>query len=309
MRILVVHNPRLVWTKDPTKAERGAQLYHALQRRGHEVGWISGSLRFLETMDSQNAIAAYQVTPEDTSKQPQIVRLGMDAFDAAFVDGSVEIEGECQRHLLHSGPSGANVVDAFNHRGKLCVGFSASDHMRDSFAKAGALEYFVGDEVLDKLASTVKELTRLHTDEQPHPTRLPALTLRQPMAWAVLHAFKNIENRVWPTGVRGQIVIHSSESEPDGYFDWASRFISERIPPRSVLKVPQSQDLPRGALVGVVNVDDCIKKSSSPWWEGPIGFKLSDARALSKPIPCAGKRRFFRLTAALSRKVENILAP
>jgi hypothetical protein len=39
-----------------------------------------------------------------------------------------------------------------------------------------------------------------------------ALTIRQPWAWAIIYAGKNIENRSWNTKLRGTIAIHAGFS-------------------------------------------------------------------------------------------------
>ena len=49
----------------------------------------------------------------------------------------------------------------------------------------------------------------------PTPTPQPALSVRQPWAWALLYGGKTIENRTWPTRHRGRIWIHASERERD----------------------------------------------------------------------------------------------
>jgi hypothetical protein len=38
-----------------------------------------------------------------------------------------------------------------------------------------------------------------------------ALSIRQPWAWLILHAGKDIENRDWPTKYRGPFLIHASK--------------------------------------------------------------------------------------------------
>jgi hypothetical protein len=38
-----------------------------------------------------------------------------------------------------------------------------------------------------------------------------ALTVKQPWAWAILHAGKDIENRGWRTHYKGPLVIHSDD--------------------------------------------------------------------------------------------------
>lgn len=56
--------------------------------------------------------------------------------------------------------------------------------------------------------------------------------------------------------------------------------------------------LPRGAIVGLVEIVDCIRASTSPWFEGPYGFVLQNPRAIS-PIPCRGAQKLFDLPAEI----------
>ena len=41
--------------------------------------------------------------------------------------------------------------------------------------------------------------------------RLPALSIRQPWAWMILNAGKDIENRSWQTDYRGRFLIHAAK--------------------------------------------------------------------------------------------------
>jgi hypothetical protein len=40
---------------------------------------------------------------------------------------------------------------------------------------------------------------------------MKALSIRQPWAWLILHAGKDIENRDWPTRFRGRFLIHAAK--------------------------------------------------------------------------------------------------
>lgn len=40
---------------------------------------------------------------------------------------------------------------------------------------------------------------------------MKAITIRQPWAWCILEAGKNIENRSWNTNYRGRFLIHTSK--------------------------------------------------------------------------------------------------
>jgi hypothetical protein len=81
------------------------------------------------------------------------------------------------------------------------------------------------------------------------------ITLRQPFASAVFLAGKDVENRTWTTEYRGRLWIHA-----------ASRPAREDSPvyARRGLWLPE-EPLPRGVILGCVDLVDCIKRSGSPW--------------------------------------------
>jgi hypothetical protein len=44
------------------------------------------------------------------------------------------------------------------------------------------------------------------------------------------------------------------------------------------VKLPEEFDL--GGIVGIAQLDDCVDKSRSKWFEGPIGWELSKPKKL-----------------------------
>src|SRR5258708_31560451 len=77
---------------------------------------------------------------------------------------------------------------------------------------------------------------------------LRALTIRQPWAWAVGVAGKDVETRGWQTSHRGLRAIHAGkgEDDPDGMPDAARRMYQ------------QAARLPAAALGAVVAVADVV---------------------------------------------------
>ena len=109
-----------------------------------------------------------------------------------------------------------------------------------------------------------------------------ALSVKQPWAWLIVHGLKTIENRTWPTKFRGRIYLHASKS-----FDVAL-----------VVRCQQGRIIPnlqRGAIIGEVDIVDCVAESDSPWFTGPYGFVLRNPVAYEYPIPWRGKQRFFEV--------------
>ncbi|MER8754134.1 ASCH domain-containing protein [Mesorhizobium sp. M0976] len=99
-----------------------------------------------------------------------------------------------------------------------------------------------------------------------------ALSVRQPWPWAILHGGKDIENRDWPTKIRGRVCLHASKGMTrDEYEDCL-------------------------ATVHHISVPD----SASPWFFGRYGFVLRNAEPLDEFIPVKGALGFFKWRDQLS---------
>jgi hypothetical protein len=136
---------------------------------------------------------------------------------------------------------------------------------------------------------------------------LPALSLRQPWAWLVVHGGKTVENRVWTTKHRGAFLIHASKGmTPD---EWIAAEAFARgagfsgIIPRSASGAAESS-LPRGGIVGAARIKHVYSPgkplAGEPWLMADhYGFALADIT----PLPFraySGRQRWFNveLTAA-----------
>lgn len=124
---------------------------------------------------------------------------------------------------------------------------------------------------------------------------LPALSIRQPWAWSIVHAGKDIENRSWPTRFRGRVLIHAGlcfDGDADDEFLTLTMQSAALVGGAPVSKIPEASRLPKGGIVGIAEIVDCITHSDSPWFFGPYGFVLENVRPL--PFhPCKGRLGFF----------------
>lgn len=128
-----------------------------------------------------------------------------------------------------------------------------------------------------------------------------ALSVRQPWAWAIIHAGKRLENRTAHAislgGMKpGFICIHASkgmtrEEYEDGK-DFIERARSEISFGFAITNVPRPDELIRGAIIGVVRVTGIAKESDSPWWIGPRALILDNTKAVD-PIPVGGDLGYF----------------
>jgi hypothetical protein len=108
----------------------------------------------------------------------------------------------------------------------------------------------------------------------PFQTEQLALSVRQPWAYAILHLGKDVENRSRRTYIRERILIQAclkierDEAEELGL---------------------DPDELTNGAIVGSVEIVDCVKNSKSKWAiPGQWHWILEDPLVLAKPIPLKG---------------------
>jgi len=137
-------------------------------------------------------------------------------------------------------------------------------------------------------------MTHLTTNVAQLASLYPALSIRQPFAWAIIYADKNIENRSWryPPKYRGPLLIHAGKQWYDRQFDECDRRVLQRdiFASGSLPVVPP--DMPRGGIVGIVDLVDWCNVSSSPWFRGPLGLILTNPRPLPF-TPCIGALGLF----------------
>ncbi len=110
------------------------------------------------------------------------------------------------------------------------------------------------------------------------------LSIRQPWAWLIVNGHKDIENRSWPTKVRGPFLVHAGLKLAEEDYDQIAAWSNIHLPPRG--------EIERGGIVGQSTIIDCIEDHGSPWFFGPYGFVL----AQSKPLPfhpMRGRLGFF----------------
>lgn len=117
-----------------------------------------------------------------------------------------------------------------------------------------------------------------------------ALSIMQPWAGLIVHGVKDIENRSWPTRFRGPVLIHAGK-KLDGDADDA---VAAGLHPVlwNDLELPEGIVYPRGGIVGVAEIVDCVSASTSPWFVGNFGFVIRNARPLPF-MPCRGALGFF----------------
>lgn len=109
-----------------------------------------------------------------------------------------------------------------------------------------------------------------------------ALSIKQPYPHHIFHDGKDVENRDWPTKGRGWFIIHAGVSKTE--------------------LADSQMHLPRGGVVGMARIVDCVTAMDSPWFFGKFGFVLRDAFPLPL-IPCRGQLGFFTLPPEVNEQI------
>lgn len=120
---------------------------------------------------------------------------------------------------------------------------------------------------------------------------MKAVSIKQPWGSLIAHGIKDIENRTWPIKFRGRIYIHVSA---------AKKFNIELTDEQTKLAIPilgKAIDgtMPFGAIIGEVDIIDCVINAKSIWAEQsdlsegavfkPIyNWVLANAKLYDKPI-------------------------
>ena len=143
---------------------------------------------------------------------------------------------------------------------------------------------------------------------------MKALSIKQPWAWLICAGFKDVENRTWKIGRSAQhgpyksqtaefsislpcrIYVHAGKvsdyygaTAVDGIFDLLPRDTRHTIWKRESLLA-----LPHGAIIGEVDIVDCVTNSPSPWAvKGQYHFVLANPTAYNVPVPCRGRLGVF----------------
>jgi hypothetical protein len=132
-----------------------------------------------------------------------------------------------------------------------------------------------------------------------------AISIRQPWAWLILHAGKDIENRSWATTRRGRVLIHAAKGMTRDEYDDAAFHSGAIISGGRRIALPPFAGLPRGGIVGSVEIVGCVTYSNSLWFSGPHGFVLRDPRPLPFQ-PLKGELGFFRVAALPSVNLKIV---
>lgn len=140
---------------------------------------------------------------------------------------------------------------------------------------------------------------------------MKALSIRQPWAWLITrpdlttpaeraaaieaHGIKPVENRTWEMLYRGPLLIHAGQALTRGDYEACVLFLQSDARLRPLLHVlPARGALQLGGIVGQADVVACVRAHESPFFNGPFGVVLHNAKP-REFVPLKGALGLFNV--------------
>ena len=130
-----------------------------------------------------------------------------------------------------------------------------------------------------------------------HEKLMPAITLKRPWPYAILHLYKRVENRSWkppPWLIGRRLAIHAGKTWDAGGAEYI-RELGHDLPPDN------PADHPAGVVVATARLTEARytepAEDPDPWAFGPWLWVLSDVRAVIPPIEARGQLGVWRVPA------------
>jgi hypothetical protein len=125
---------------------------------------------------------------------------------------------------------------------------------------------------------------------------LRAISIRQPWAWAVIHAGKDVENRSataprqFKSAVGQRVLIHASTHR----LNWADMAAAVACLKERGVACPSRSNLMYGGVIGSVLITGIVTRHRSQWFRGPYALVFADPRP--QPfMPAKGQVGLFRV--------------
>lgn len=117
---------------------------------------------------------------------------------------------------------------------------------------------------------------------------MKAISIKQPWASLIAYGIKDIENRTWkcPKKYIGQrVLIHAVKTTVKEGWKALTREQLKKVIPHKNKLYGDNEELPKGAIIGSVVIEDCVQNHSSVWAKkGCWNWVLKDAVLFDKPV-------------------------
>ena len=128
-----------------------------------------------------------------------------------------------------------------------------------------------------------------------------AFTVYQPYAYAIIAGLKQYETRPRKTHIRGRVAVHAGRLDEVH----ATKHLSGNDFWALMAEIGGKTDLPRGAVLGTVEIVDCVpveeiihtlserERLLGDYSPGRFAWVLKNPVAFSMPVPAKGKQGWW----------------
>lgn len=158
---------------------------------------------------------------------------------------------------------------------------------------------------------------------------MKTITIKQPWASLEIEGIKNIENRTWPTKYRGRVLVHAAKSWNKQNADICinNEQVNKALNNLGIIHKYDDEEIgyngysfsmPTGAIIGSVEIGDCVVNHPSIWaeqsnlflgsniWNKPTyNWVLANPIKFPEPIPAKGKLSFWDYPNILAEPEEK----
>jgi hypothetical protein len=152
---------------------------------------------------------------------------------------------------------------------------------------------------------------------------MKAITIHDPFASAIAFGIKQYETRPRKTNHRGLLAIHAGKTFNQHGLDSVDRTLWSdhiKLPLTRRYSGVSEKDFPKGAIVAVVELVDCIlidqdlidsigphEASLGHWDIGRYAYKLENIQALKLPVPTKGFQGLWNVSEELEQLINEQL--
>lgn len=131
----------------------------------------------------------------------------------------------------------------------------------------------------------------IDSDEEPFEIyrRMPAISIKQPWAWAIMEGHQPIINTdcILPSNIAGKdIWLHASDNiDVDGI---------EQLRKLGIRNLPQKNQYNQRVILGSIKIVKSVDTmAGNPWYSGPIAWIVETPILLPHPVKCEGRKGFW----------------
>lgn len=161
---------------------------------------------------------------------------------------------------------------------------------------------------------------------------MKALTVWQPWASMLVAGVKGIETRSWATHYRGPLAVHAAALTFDRVFNSLGHVRGAVAFERLCMELLQTdnlRDLPKGCIVGTVNVVACVKVPPPPlegwagcgvygrtltedelalggYTPGRFAWVCEDPVTFARPVPYRGRQGLWNVPAEIAEQIQEV---